>query len=311
MHSVLILLAMLLTILLAFFHVSFATAGTDTDTLLGLADDRGRNIRLHHAAQRIVSLYPSITELVFAAGAGSRLVGVDSYSDYPPAVKSIAGVGDSFGLDLERIVALKPDLVIAWRSGNVVADVEKLEKLGLTVFVIEASRLKDIPRILRVIGKLAGTSTQAELAASAYESALQQIRRDYAGSQKEKVSVFQLIWHQPLMTVNGNHMISDIIALCGGVNVFAAMPSLTPVISAESLLAADPQAIIVSVSLESAAAEMRQWWQQFSHIRAVKNKHLFLVNPDLLHRQTPRVLQAAKSVCEQMETARKQSAGSL
>lgn len=294
MRSIFILL------LLALFHASFAAA--DTDTLLNLTDDRGRNIHLKHSAQRIVSIYPSVTELVFAAGANSRLVGVDSYSDYPPAAKSIAGVGDSFGLDLERIVALKPDLVIAWRSGNVVAEVEKLEKLGLTVFVIEAGKLKDIPRILRVIGKLAGTSTQAELAAVAFEVEWQSIKQSYA--DRQQISVFQLIWHQPLMTVNGNHMISDVIALCGGVNVFASLPSLTPVISTESLLAADPQTIIISVSLESAAAEMRQWWQQFPSIRAVKNKHLFFVNPDLLHRQTPRVLQAAKAVCEQIETAR-------
>ena len=289
MRSVLILL------LLVLFHVSSAIADTVTD-------DRGRSIQLKHSAQRIVSIYPSVTELVFAAGANSRLVGVDSYSDYPPAAKSITGVGDSFGLDVERIIALKPDLVIAWRSGNVVADVEKLEKLGLTVFVIEASKLRDVPRILRVIGKLAGTATQAELAAVAFEVEWQALKRNYG--DRQQISVFQLIWHQPLMTVNGKHMISDVIALCGGANVFASMPSLTPVISAENLLAADPQAIIISVSLESAAAEMRQWWQQFPHIRAVKNEHLFFVNPDLLHRQTPRVLQAAKAVCEQMETAR-------
>ena len=293
MRSVLILL--LLALFRASSHASSAIADTVTD-------DRGRSIQLKHSAQRIISIYPSITELVFAAGAGNRLVGVDSYSDYPQAAKAIAGVGDSFGLDLEKIVALKPDLVIAWRSGNVVADVEKLEKLGLTVFVIEASKLKDIPRLLRVIGKLAGTSTQAELAAGVFEVEWQGIKRSYG--DRQQISVFQLIWHQPLMTVNGNHMISDVIALCGGANVFASMPSLTPVISAENLLAADPQAIIISVSLESAAAEMRQWWQQFPHIRAVKNKHLFFVNPDLLHRQTPRVLQAAKIVCEQLESVR-------
>lgn len=289
MRSILILLS------LALFHAASAASETVTD-------DRGRNIQLKHPAQRIVSIYPSVTELVFAAGANSRLVGVDSYSDYPPAAKSIMGVGDSFGLDLEKIVALKPDLVLAWRSGNAVADVEKLEKLGLTVFVIEASKLRDVPRLLRVIGKLAGTSTQAELAADAFEIEWQALKRSYANRQQ--VSVFQLIWHQPLLTVNGNHLISDVIALCGGVNVFAALPALTPLIATESLLAANPQAIIISVSLESAADEMRQWWQQFPSIRAVKNKHLFFVNPNLLHRQTPRVLQAAKAVCEQMETAR-------
>lgn len=262
-------------------------------------DDRGCSIRLNHFFRRIVSLSPHLTELVFAAGAGSKLVGVSRYSDYPEAAKLVPSVGDSSSLDLERIVALKPDLVIAWRSGNTSSDIEKLEKLGLTVFAVEATRLEDVPRLLRMAGKLAGTSTQAEPAAKAYEAELQQIKRSYSGRQQ--VRVFQLIWHQPLMTVNGNHIISDIINICGGTNVFASAPSLTPVISAESLLEADPQAIIGSVSLEFAETGVRQ---QLSRISAIGNNHLFFVHPDLMHRQTPRMLQAAKIVCVQLEKVR-------
>ncbi|MEK6707204.1 MAG: cobalamin-binding protein [Pseudomonadota bacterium] len=274
-------------------------AGAAADTPLSLTDDRGRSMHLEHFARRIISLSPNITELVYAAGAGDRLVGVSSQSDYPAAAKSVPEIGGIAGLDLERIVMLKPDLVIAWRSGNAVADIDKLEKLGLPVFVTEATRLEDIPRLLRLTGQLAATSTQAESAARAYETELQQIKRSYAGRQR--VSVFLLIWHQPLMTVNGNHIISDIINLCGGVNIFASASSLAPVISAESLLQADPQVIISSVLPEPEAGEL---WQQFPHIRAVRNKHLFFVHPDLLHRQTPRMLQAVKVVCEQLDRVR-------
>lgn len=281
---------------LLLLHTAIGIAAADIP--LNLIDDRGRSIHLEHSARRIISLSPSITELVYAAGAGDRLVGVSSRSDYPAAARSVPEIGDAAGLDLESIAMLQPDLVIAWRSGNA-ADIDRLEKLGLPVFVTETSRLEDIPRLLRLTGQLAATSTQAEAAARAYETELQQLKRSYAGRQR--VSVFLLIWQQPLMTVNGSHIISDIINLCGGVNIFASAAILAPVISAENLLQADPQAIISGVLPESWAGKL---WQQFPQLRAVRNKHLFFVHPDLLHRQTPRMLQAVKAVCEQLERVR-------
>lgn len=280
-------------------HASFNAVA---DAPFTLTDDRGRSVRMNHFARRIISLSPNITELVFAAGAGDKLVGVSSYSDYPDVAKSIPGIGDSSSLDLERIVALKPDLVIAWNSGNKVADIDKLERLGLTVFITEATKLEDIPRLLRKIGKLAGTLAIAELAASAFEAELRKIKQRYRSRQQ--VEVLYLIWHRPLMTVSDNHIISDIINICGGINVFAAAPSLTLVISAESILGADPQIIISSMPLVSPETGRRELWQRFPHIRAVRNNHLFFVHPDLIHRQTPRMLQAAKTVCEQLESAR-------
>ncbi len=289
----------LLLVLSLTLYMSVGIADAAVDTPLNLIDDRGHNVRLEHSARRIISLSPNITELLYAAGAGDKLVGVSNQSDYPAAAKSVPEIGGIAGLDLERIAMLRPDLVIAWRSGNAVADIDKLEKLGLPVFVTEATRLEDIPRLLRLTGQLAATSIQAESAARAYETELEQIKRSYAGRQR--ISVFLLIWHQPLMTVNGAHIISDIINLCGGVNIFGSTPFLAPVISAESLLKADPQAIISSVLPESGAEEL---WQEFSHIRAVRNNHLFFVHPDLLHRQTPRMLQAAKVICEQLDRVR-------
>ncbi|HEU4855624.1 MAG TPA: cobalamin-binding protein [Nitrosospira sp.] len=268
-----------------------------------LTDDRGHSVRLDHFAKRIVSLSPHITELIFAAGAGSKLVGVSRYSDYPDAARMVQDVGDASRLDLERIVALKPDLVVAWHSGNARPDIEKLEKLGITVFATEANKLGDVPRLLRTAGKLAGTSMQAESAANDYEEELQGIKRSY--SDRRKISVFQVIWHQPLMTVNGNHLISDIIGICGGVNVFGSAPSLTPVISPENLVEADPQAIISSASDEVGGTGARNYLShRFPQLGAVRNSHLFFVQPDLLHRQTVRMLGAAKTVCAQLDNVR-------
>lgn len=266
-----------------------------------LTDDAGRAVRITHAARRIVSLSPGITELVFAAGAGEKLVGVSRHSNYPDAARSIPDIGDSFSLDFERIVALQPDLLLVWSSGSA-RSIEKLEKLGLPVFATEAVTLADIPRLLRTIGRLAGTSRPAERAAKAYEEELQQIKSSY--SNRPRVSVFQLIWHHPLMTVGGQHIISDVIRVCGGVNVFAASSSLTPVVSGENLFEADPQAVISSVSLgqgESAPPEVKEFLWQFSHLRAVRNNNVFFVHPDLIQRQTGRILQGARLVCEQLE----------
>ncbi|TFH08178.1 MAG: cobalamin-binding protein [Nitrosomonadales bacterium] len=288
-----------LIIFLMFLPVLVSAA---TDTPFILTDDRGRSIFLKHSARRIISLSPNITELVFAAGAGDKLVGVSSYSDYPDVAKFIPEIGDSSSLDLERIVALRPDLVVAWGSGNKVADIDKLERLGLTVFVTEANNLEDIPRLLRKTGKLAGTFAKAELAANVYDVELREIKRHY--KNRQPVGVLHLIWYQPLMTVSGSHIISDIINICGGINVFASAPSLTLTISAESLLKTDPQMIISSIPLASSEAGAKELWQRFPNIRAVRDSHLFYVHPDLIHRQTPRMLQAVKIVCTQIEKTR-------
>lgn len=270
-----------------------------------MTDDNGRSVRMTHAAMRIISLSPNITELIFAAGAGKKLVGVSRHSNYPDAAKSIPDIGDSFNLDFERIIALQPDLLLAWGSGNARADIEKLERLGLTVFATEAVTLADVPRLLRTIGRLAGTSGPAERAAKTYEEALQQIENRY--SNRPKVSVFQLIWRQPLMTVNSQHLISDVIRVCGGTNVFALTSSLAPVVSGENLLAVDPDVIISSVLLEqdeSAPTEARAFLRQFSQLSAVRNNNVFFVHPDLIQRQTTRVLQGTRLVCEQLERVR-------
>lgn len=274
---------------------------------LKLIDDNGRTIRLDRPAGRIVSLSPSITELVFEAGAGAKLVGVARHSDYPESARSIPEVGDASNLDLERIVTLKPDLVIAWVSGNAFQEVQKLEKLGLIVFATEANRLEDIPRLLRNTGYLAGTSLQAEASASRFEEALSEIRRDYVN--RPKLKVFQMVWHEPLMTINGHHLMSNIVEMCGGINIFASSPFLTPVISVEALLEANPEVIISSVSNEGAGIEVKARMSRFPGMKAIRHNHMYSIDPDLLHRQTSRLIEGATAVCARMENARSARAG--
>ena len=260
-----------------------------------VSDDRGKTLALETPARRIVALAPYITELAYAAGAGDKLVGVSDYSDYPQEAKNIIRVGDAMHADIERIAMLKPDLVLAWKSGNHAGDIGKLEKFGIKVFVMEPAKLPDIPRLLRSIGKLAETSAVAEAAAGDFERKLEALRKHYG--RKRPVNVFFEIWNEPLMTVNGAHMISDVLRLCGGANTFATARMLTPVISAEGLVAADPEVIISSVLQDGE-------WRRFEMLDAVRNHRVFFVQPDLLERQSPRILEGASEVCKQLDKVR-------
>jgi iron complex transport system substrate-binding protein len=267
-----------------------------------LKDDRGRPVALARPAARIVALAPHVAELVFAAGAGGKLVGVSAYSDYPAAAARIPLIGDFGRVDLERVLRLKPDLVIGWKSGNRAGDMEKLEQLGLPVFATEPRRLADIPRLLREIGMLAGTQGSAEQAAAAFENELAKLEARYRGARP--VSVFYEIWHEPLMTLNDEHIIGDAIRLCGGRNIFGALSALTPTVSMENVLAADPEAIVASGSLYN-DKRLLEAWKRFPQLRAVARGQLFQIHPDLIQRPTPRILQGVGVMCEQLETVRK------
>ena len=224
---------------------------------IAIADDRGKRVVLAAPAQRIVALAPSLAELALAAGAGDRLVGVARFSDFPPAARDIPQVGDAARVDFERIVTLKPDLILAWKSGNPAADVGRLEGLGYPAFVSEPARLADIPRLLHAIGALAGTLPAASRAAAEFEREIRALRGRYAKGRT--VRVFYEIWHRPLLTVNGAHMISDVIALCGGENVFADVNPLTPSVTLEAVIAAKPEVILGGGSAGGEKEFSAQW----------------------------------------------------
>lgn len=263
-------------------------------------DDRGVPLRLPAPAARIVTLAPHLAEIAHAAGAGRRLVGVALYSDFPEPVRHLPRVGDAGRADLESILLLKPDLVLAWRSGNQAGDIARLETVGLAVFVSEPTRLSDIARIIRGVGALAGTRTAAERAAAAFESEIAGLRQRY--SEKTALRVFYEIWHRPLLTVNGAHMISDVLRVCGGVNVFADLPVLTPAVSVEALLAAAPEVIVGGGSAVEAQQFTQQW--QASPVRALREIPLVHVPPDQIQRATPRIAAGARAICSGLERVR-------
>jgi len=268
---------------------------------VAVVDDRGKPVGLAAPAQRIVALAPSLVELAFAAGAGERLVGAARFSDFPPGARDIPQVGDAARVDFERIVALKPDLVLAWKSGNSAADVGRLESLGYPAFVSERARLADVPRLLRAIGALAGTLPAAGKAAAEFEREIRALRGRYA--QARVVRVFYQIWHRPLLTVNGAHMISDVIALCGGENVFADVNQLTPSVTLEAVIAAKPEMILGGGSAGGEREFAAQW--RASSVPSLRELPAHYVNPDHIQRQTPRIVEGVKAVCSALENVRR------
>lgn len=267
---------------------------------LSLVDDRGRAVVLAVPAQRIVTLAPHLAEIVFAAGAGERLVGVARFSDFPEAARRLPQVGDGARVDLERIIALRPDLILAWKSGNQAGDIERLETLGFPVFVTEPARLTDIPRLLRAIGTLAGTVPAAEQAIEKYNNEINGLRNYYGG--RLPLRVFYEIWHRPLLTVNGQHIISDVLALCGGRNVFGNVPRLTPAVSSEAVLAAQPEVILGGGSAGGEGEFVTQW--RTFRISALRTLPAYYIAPDTIQRPTPRIIEGAQAVCEALEKVR-------
>ena len=258
-------------------------------------------MRLAAPAARIISMAPHLTEIAFAAGVGARLIAVSEFSDFPPAAKSLPRVGDGARVDIERILTLQPDLVLAWKSGNQAGDIAKLERLGLRVWVSEATRLVDIPRLLRDVATLAGVAASGEKAARDFERSLNDLRQ-YAGkraAQQQPVRVFYEIWHQPLLTINGAHMISDAIALCGGKNVFADVPVLTPAVSLEAVMAAGPHIVLGGGSAHGAANFRAQWARMpLAALRAVPAHY---IAPDSIQRPSPRVIAGIRAICGHLD----------
>lgn len=271
-----------------------------------VVDDAGRTVALPAAAQRIVSLAPHATELLFAVGAGAQIVGADEYSDYPQAAKAIPRIGRAGALDVERIIALKPDLIVAWGSGNTGGQVAQLQRFKLPVFSSEPRSPADVASTLRRLGVLSGHQASAEKAATDFEAGLTALQKQFSG--REKVSVFYQIWHEPLQTINREHNISAVIRLCGGQNVFDALPTLAPTLAREAVLRADPQVILGSGS----DGQRPQWlddWRRWPQLRAVKYEALYDIPPDLMQRPTPRLLEGAQRVCAVLDQARTRQAG--
>jgi len=266
---------------------------------ISVRDDLDRTIVLKQPAQRIVTLAPFLTELVYTAGAGERIVGVSAYSDYPPEAKRLPQVGTAVSLSMEGIAALAPDLVLAWRDSVRPEDVERIARLGAAVYVAHSRNFEDVPRNLAAIGALTGHDVSEAI--SAYQHRLAALRSDNAG--KRKVTAFLEIWNRPLTTIAGRHFINEALEICGARNVFRDLDGVAPVVSWEQVYLRDPQ-IVVGMSSAANAAEFRANWSARKMLSAVKSDHLVFVDADRIQRLTARTPDGVAALCEGIDRHR-------
>lgn len=266
-----------------------------------LIDDLGAEVLLSQPAKSIVLLGPNLVESAFAIAAADAIIGVSEYSDYPLAAKKIPRVASYNTINYEQILASKPDLIVIWASGFGADKIQKLRDLGLTVFASEPQTLADIGQLLRTLGILTGHVLLAEQAATDYEEKLAQLARQYR--QQRPVSVFYQIGHQPMQTLNGQHIVSDVIRLCGGINVFAEQPEIAPKVTIEAVIAVNPEVIMAGVSDQKKPAWFDDWYT-WPMITAVKKNQLFIVNSNTMVRHAPRILEGAKQLCHFLDQVR-------
>jgi len=287
----------------AYLTVLILTAGVVQRAFaeIVVVDDAQQRIVLPQPAMRIISLAPFLTELLFAAGAGDKVIAGVEYSDFPPSAAALPQVGNYNKFDLEKILALNPDLLIVWISGNPATEVEALQGLGLQILRSEPRSLEDVSRTLLLFGKVADSEEPARQAAADFDTRLQVLQSSAVGTRT--LSVFYQVWDRPLITVNGEHLISDVLRRCGARNVFADLPNLAPRLDIEAVLQADPQVIVAS-----GAGERRpQWlddWRRWPELQAVRHDNLYFVPPALIQRHTPRILLGMQRLCEQLARAR-------
>lgn len=281
------------------FLATLMAASLYANAAVTVKDDAGNTVTVQKPAMRVISLAPHITELLFAAGGGSHVVGVVSYSDFPEEAKKIQQVGSNRELDLERIIALKPDLVVVWRHGSSERQIDVVKQLGVPMFHSEPQKLEDIADNVAKLGRLMGTDAVAGPAAADLRKRIGDLRRRYAN--RPVVRTFYQVWDKPLYTLNGKQIVSDALRLCGGENVFAKLNVTAPVVSIEGVLQENPEAIFATAEKNYGGVNL---WKPYPNLAAVRNDNLFTIDGNLVNRAGPRMIAGAEQLCEKLEIAR-------
>ena len=276
---------------------------TTAQASVAVRDGMGNSVVLPAPAKRIVVLVPHAVETLYAIGAGKQLVAAVDYSDYPPAARRLPRVGGYSGLNVEAILQQQPDLIVAWRDGGNLRTVQKLRQMGIPVYYSAPVLPADIPREMRALGTLTGQQAGAEAQAVQFEQRMSRLQQRYRHSAP--LRVFMQIGEQPVFTVSGQSFLGSLITLCGGRNVFGSLGTLAPTVGVEAVLAANPEAIVAS-GMGLARPEWLDQWKRWPGLAANANGHLFFIPPDILQRHTPRILDGATRLCEQLESVRAQ-----
>ena len=286
--------------LLVFLFLLAATP-TISSNAIEVKDDTGNVLWLSQPAKRIISLAPHLTELLFELGVGDQVVGAIEHSNFPPAASAVPRIGSHSKFDIETITSLTPDLILAWHSGTPRAEISRLEKLRVPIFRSEPRQLDDIANTLIRLGQLTGAGVRGKRLAATFRADVSRLKVRY--KHRPSVRVFFQVWQDPLITLNRDHLVTTLISQCGGENIFGALGPLAPTVSLEAVIGTDPEVIVAAAPQETAHQWLRRW-RRWQGIQAVRNEHLFSINPDVINRATPRILEGMQSLCELIERAR-------
>ena len=279
--------------------LSLAAISMNANAAITVRDDDGNIITLAKPAQRIVAMSPHVTELLFAAGGGERIVGAVTYSDYPEAARKIPRIGTNRQIDMERVIAMKPDLIVAWMHGSSERQIDTLRQLGIPIFHSEPLKLDGIADNVQRLGQLLGTENVAQPAAAQIRAQFVALTKQYAS--RPPVRMFYQVWDKPLYTLSGGSIVTDAMRVCGGVNIFADLKVTAPVVSIEGVLQADPEAIFGTAEKDYGGVTL---WKHYTTMKAVRNGNLFTLDGELLNRAGPRMVDGTRAMCEMLEQAR-------
>ncbi len=268
-------------------------------SLPGLAAPQ-QNPEPEPAPQRIIALAPHITEMLYAIGAAEQLVAASDFSDYPAAARLLPRVANFAGINIEAVLALQPDLVIAWRTGNPAADIARLQQLGIRVAFSDPLTLDDITTELLLLGELTGQQQTAAQQAAAFSSALQQLSAHYM--DKKPLRVFFAMGTAPLGTVANNAWPQQMLSLCKADNPFARVKGDYPQVGIEQVLASQPEVIIQAV--QGGAQADFSFWLRYGSLPAVKQRRFISLDADHLYRTTPRTVQGITQLCQALDAYR-------
>jgi iron complex transport system substrate-binding protein len=279
--------------------LSIAAAHATAQGPISVRDDDGNQVTLPRPARRVIAMAPHVTELLFAAGGAEKIVGAVTYSDYPEAAKKVPRVGDNRQVDMERVIAMKPDLIVVWMHGSSERQIDTLRQLGVPIFHSEPKKLGDIAASIATLGKLMGTESVADATAAELRKQFAALARQYAN--RPPVRMFYQVWDKPLYTLSSGSIVSDAMTLCGGVNIFADLKVTAPVVGIEAVLQADPEAIFGTSEKNYGGVKL---WRAYPNLQAVRRDNLFTLDGELLNRAGPRMVAGTAALCEKLELAR-------
>jgi iron complex transport system substrate-binding protein len=271
---------------------------------VSVTDDTGHTLTLPRSPQKIVSIAPGATEMLFAAGAGRFVIATVEFADEPEEARRLPRIGDSNAIDVERVVALRPDVVVVWEGGSNAGQVAQLERLRIPLYRHRVERLADFPPSLRRLGALAGTKAEAEKAAMSVESRVAQLARTYGTGKK--LSVLLQVWNRPIYTVGGSHMMTDALRLCGARNIFDDLQQKGPAVDLEAVIARNPQ-MIIAVAPPGIAQEWLGEWKRFANLQAVRNGALVPFEDQTLTRLGPSALDGTEALCQAIDGVRRRA----